>query len=958
MQPGQVIAHYRLTSRIGRDNDTVIYRARDLRLERDVAIKLLLPERPAGPEVRERFRREAQIASLVSHPHVCAVHDSGEEHGQAFTVCELLEGQALDELLAAGRLTAERALDLAIQLVDGVAAIHRRGLVHGNLKPSNVFVTDDGLVKLLELGVMSAWWEAIAADPALDSSSPTASMTRRVSVDHDPGDFHSYCSPEQLAGEPVDHRSDIFSLGAVLYEMVSGDRAFPGETPSRIAAAIVGGQPAALDSSPHQALPIVQPVVYRALEKAADDRYQHAGDLLAELRRARRRLDSSGEAPPWPGRRMLWRSIAAAVLVLVGAAGMYWWWTAARTAAPVARHGLLVGSVANGTNDPDFDGTLRQALIVHLAQSPFLEVVTDERIREILRMMGRQPDTALTHTVAAEACQRIGVSAMIEGSVSAVGRATVVALVATDCGSGDVIARDQVEVERKEEVLSAVGRIASELRRSLGESVTSLERHNVPIEEATTPSLEALKAYTAGVEERAAGNELESIPFLVRAVELDPRFALAYTTLSSIYGGLGETGTGERYAQLAYDNRDSVSERERLFIAYQYHDRVTGDQLKAREALEVWKRSYPLDYRAPNALAVLLNRLGDYEAAMAEGEAAMALNPAHPFPYSNLAYAYRGAGRFEESAAVASKAVSLGIETLPTRRLLYQLAEMSNDPATARQHLEWARSRPRGFDLTGAKAQVLAYRGEMDAARQAYAETLEAATRSRLPQIASGYASQLALTEALYGFAAQATAVAGRVTAQTADEPQLRAATALALAGAPGEAEAVIRRLADIRPSDTFIQTAYLPIARAATALSRGRFEATVDALRPAAPIERGTIAALLPMYLRGTARFRDGQFDAAVREFRTVLETRGADPFSPILPLARLGLARALAGAGDPAASRAAYTELLAIWAGADADFPLLREARDEADPRRLQPVAPNPQIISYAAPRRRAPR
>jgi tetratricopeptide (TPR) repeat protein len=597
----------------------------------------------------------------------------------------------------------------------------------------------------------------------------------------------------------------------------------------------------------------------------------------------------------------------------------------------VERHGVLVGSVANGTNDPDFDGTLRQALIVHLAQSPFLDIVSEERIREILRMMSRPPDTVLTHAVASEVCQRLGLNAMIEGSVSAVGRATVVTLVASDCTTGDTLARDQAEVDRKEDVLGAVGRIASEMRRSLGESGTSLEHHNVPIEEGTTTSLEALKAYTAGVEKRAAGSEIESIAFFERAVELDPGFALAYTTLSSIYGALGETGRGEEYAQLAYDHRANVTERERLYIAYQYHDRVTGDQLKARETLDVWKRTYPLDYRAPNALALLLTRLGDYDRAIAEANEAMRLNPAHPFPYSNLAFAYRGAGRYEEARSTGERAMALGIETLPTRRLLYQLAEMAGDRTTADRHLEWARARPRGFDLVGAHAQVLAFQGRMEAARRLYDETIDSAVRARLPQIASGYAAQAALTEALYGFPNDAVRRARTVADATAFEPQLRAATALALAGDTAAAEAIVRRFRDVRPADTFLHTAYMPVAEAALSLARDRSAAVIDALRPAVPIERGTIAALLPMYFRGLAQLRERAYRDAAQGFRSVLEARGADPFSPVVLLARLGLARALAGEGDTAGSRSAYDDLLALWGGADANLPLLLQARAE---------------------------
>jgi serine/threonine protein kinase/tetratricopeptide (TPR) repeat protein len=932
---GQIISHYRLLDRIGRHHDTEMFRARDLKLDRDVAIKILSPRAAADPASRERFRRQARFASLVSHPHICAVHDSGEEDGFAFLVCELLDGRPLDEELAEQPMSREGLLELGIQLTDALAAVHARGLIHGNIKPSNVFITSGGEarhVKLLELGVMSAWWET-ARPPTLDGSSPTVSVDTRVPDGADFEGFHSYRSPEQVSGAPLNHRSDIFSTGAILYEVATGTVAFPGATRSAIAAAIVSGTPAPVRRLNPRIPEEVAGIIEHALAKAPEDRYQTAAEMTADLRRARRRLETDSTPAVVPPRRASPRRAAVlapalAGVALAGVAG--WWWM--RPTPSSQRHAILVGSIANGTNDPDFDGTLRQALTVHLGQSPFLDIVSDERLREILRMMGRPADAPVTHDVAREACQRLGLNAMLEGSVSAVGRSTAVAIVATDCATGEPFARQQAEVDRKEDVLREVGRMASSMRASLGESVASLDEHNVPIEEATTRSLEALKAYTTGMMKRAAGDEMDSIRYFERAIELDGDFALAYTILSSIYGGLGEAARGEEYARKAFEHRANVSERERLFITYQYHDRVTGDQLKAREWLEVWKRSYPRDYRAPNALAVLLNRVGDYEGAIVEALEASWRNPAHSFPYSNLAYAYRGAGRNADAKRVAEEAVEKGIETLPTRRLLYQLAELEGNQAEAQQHLDWARPRSRGFDLTGAQAQVQAYRGRMVGARTLYAQTVTLALRNGFGEIASGYQAQAALTEALLGNSRLAIEAAREVPSNVTYAPRARGATALAVAGAPGDAEAILRTLRALQPEDTFLHGAYLPVAEAALLIDRGRFADAIDTLRRAAPYERGTIAALLPMYFRGVARLRSGAPDEAAREFRAVLANRGADPFSPALPLAQLGLARALGRLGDREGSARAYQALLATWQHADEDLPVVKDARSES--------------------------
>jgi eukaryotic-like serine/threonine-protein kinase len=961
------ISHYELLQPIGRDGATEIYRARDLRLDREVAIKLLRTEEMARPGAIDRFHHEARIASLVSHPHICAVHESGEENGQPFIVCELLEGRALDDVIAGTALSGDRLLDIGWQVADALGAIHRRGLVHGNLKPSNVFITNDGHVKLLELGAAGGA-EPVAPDKVSASdASRTTGAELAVPRPVPTGElFHSYLAPEQITERPSDHRADIFSAGALLYEMATGHRAFAAETPAQIAAAIAGRQP------PHPRkvnprLPAgVGRIIVRALEKDPDRRYQSAGELFEDLRRARQNAALLGRLPSrFQSRRSLATAVivAGSILVIgatVGIAGRArGWWTPART----QRSTVLVSQITNGTADPDFDGTLREAVTVYLAQSPSLDLVSDERIRATLQLMGRDASVRMTHDTAQEVCQRLGLQAMLEGSVSAVGRTTVVALAATDCATGATIARRQTDVERKEDVLRAMGTIIAEVREALGESRSSLARHNVTIEEATTPSLDALKAYTEGTTRRASGRETEAIPFFERAIALDPRFALAYTTLSTLYGGLGETGRSEELARQAYDNRGHVSERERLFITYQYHDRYTGDQTKARETLDVWKRTYPRDYRPPNALAVLLNRLGDYDGAIEEAREAIRRNPEHAFPRSNLAYALRGAGKFAEARRGAEEAVARNLGTGPLRRLLYQLAELDNDEVAARAQLDWATKSTVGFDLTGARAQVAAFRGRMGDARRLYTATITAATAQGYTQIASGYAALAALTEALYGYDTEAIAQARRVL-QTGppNEPQLRAATALALAGAPEEAEPIVRRLRHVRPEDTFLHTAYLPVAEAALLLRpgvRSRFSTTqrgavagaaarpgvrsrfsefrdradgaVEQLRPAAGHERGIVAALVPAYLRGEARLLAGDFEDALREFRAVLDHRGADPFSPVWPLSQLGLARALAGVGRESESRQAYDALLSTWTNADPDLPPLIGAQHE---------------------------
>lgn len=926
------IAHYQLLELIGQDGPVETWRARDARLQRTVALQVLRRTADTTPEQVDRFRRQAHVASLVTHPHICAVHNWGEDADQPYVVGELLSGERLDQVLASGAMPIDRVIDVGIQLAGALSAVHRRGLVHGQVRPSHLRITADGHVKLLGLG--NAVADPASTAPGLGAFATTAVDMATSTAWAPVAEVDPYQSPEQVAGQGPTAASDLFSTGALLYEAVTGTRAFAGASPTELSRAILSWTPPPVRRVNRRVPGRLADAIERALSKEPHRRQGSAQELSDALRQVRRGADERWHPGRWAWTR--WRAVAATTTLVLLSAGLAAWRLGMLPGPAVVarpRNTVLVSDIVNGTADPDFEGTLRQAVAVYLGQSPYLDIVSDERMRGGLRMMGRVEDASLTHDVATQLCQRLGVQAMLEGSVSAVGGSTVIALVATDCESGATVARQQAEVLRKEDVLRMVGELTAGVRTALGEPRTSLSTHNVAIEDATTPSLEALKAYTEAAARRASGNELEAIRWLERAIAADPGFALAYTTLSSAYGGLGETGRSEEFARLAYEKRARVSERERLFIVYQYHDRVTGDQLQVRDALEVWSRTYPLDYRAPNALAVLSNRLGDFQAAAGQAEEARRRNPMHAFPFSNLAHARRGQGRLAEARAVAEQAIGQQLETVPMRRLLYQVALLLGDPATAQQQVAWASTRQRGFDIVGAQAQEAAFHGRLDQARALFAQVLAAARQQGFPQIASGYDAWQALTEALYGDRVRALAQARDVArTSTASEPALRAALALALAGAPDEAAAVIERHRAVRPDDTFLNVAYRPAARAAVAIARNQPAEAVEALRPATPHQFGFIAALAPTYLEGLAYAKAGAHGEAGRLFRQVIAHRGSDPFSPLLPMAQLGLARALAASGDRAGSRLAYATLAGWWASADTTMALAAQVRAES--------------------------
>jgi len=936
---GQTLAHYRILDELGAGGLGTVYRAEDVRLQRPVAIKVLAPDLLSEPGALEWFKREARVAAGLNHPNICTIHDVGDDAGRPFLVMELLEGESLRELLHGGPLPKEQVLNLGIGIAEALEAAHAQRIIHRDLKPANVIVSPDGRhAKVLDFGLAQLLGDqphgprplaGAEADPT-----PSVLTLSRVGVG-----TPAYVSPEQARGEPLDERTDIFSFGAILYEMATGQRAFQGATPAGVYDAVLNRAPVA-PGTLNPELPLeLAAVIARALEKDREARYPTAAGLAFDLRRIRRRLEgasSSSASGPALRYRRFWRrprARAAALAVLVAAAAAGAWLYRHRLGPPplTERDFVLLADFANNTGDPVFDLTLREALAVQLSQSPFLAIVPEDRVRDTLRMMTRPADERLTHALAREVCERVGAKAMLEGQLNMIGRSYVATLEAVGCSAGESLAREQTQVDSKEKVLRALGPMATAMRTQLGESLATVRKFDVPIEEATTRSLEALKAYALGVAQRAKGDDIGAIPFLEHAVLIDPSFASAHSALSAIFGGLGEPAERARHARLAYDNRAHVSERERLFIEYQHFD-ASGDEKRATEMLEMWKQLYPRDYRAPNALALSLNRFGLYDRAIEEALEAQRRNPDHPFPRSNLAYAYRGANRFVEARRTAEEAVARKNETLPLRRLLFQLATLDGDRALAEATLEGGKGRAREFDLIGAQAQAVAFSGQMARGRALYEATTDMARRQGLLQVALGYAAQAAWTEALYGNLARAAKQAREVLrANPSAAPRLRAAAALALAGAPAEAEAAIAGVKPSEADDLFVAKAHAPVAQAAVLLARHQPVLALQALQPAQPYEHGSVAVLVPTYLRGLALLQHGAAAAAGEQFKDVLDHRGVDPFSPVYALAGLELARARAKSGDLAGSRAAYDGFLASWAGADAELPVLVAAHAE---------------------------
>jgi tetratricopeptide (TPR) repeat protein len=620
----------------------------------------------------------------------------------------------------------------------------------------------------------------------------------------------------------------------------------------------------------------------------------------------------------------------AAVLLMLGV--MVWRYAAFRHAAVLTEtDSVLLTDFTNTTDDSVFDTTLKQALAVKLEESPFLNVVSEQQVRETLRFMGRSPDERLTPATAREACVRLGVKAMVSGEIARLGSRYVVTLNALNCQSGDTLASQQVEASKKEEVLEALGNATMKLRAKLGESLSSIQKFDAPIEQATTSSLEALKAYSLGFEERRKGKEAEAIPFFQRAIELDPNFAVAYTTLSVAYRNLGESVKGAEYAAKAYELRERVSEREKLLVTA-WHWYTAGDVGRTIDTYNLWKQTYPRDWLPPHNQAAEYLATGEYEKAIEDEREAILLAPRQPRPYAALGLAYMDLNRFAEAKAIFAKALVQQLDTVSLRYGIYNIGFIEGDAAAMQGVAEWAKGKPEESRFSSWEAEAATFSGKLRESRELTRHAVDLAERYNLKETASSDEAAGALTEAEFGNFRQAGEGAAGALSLARSRPSMAlAAQALALSNDSGQAQRLIDDLAKRFPSDTLLNVVSLPTARAAIEIQRGNPAKAIELLRPAGPYELGRYADFVPIYVRGLAYLRARQGVQAAAEFQKILDHRGVDPLSALYPLAHLGSARAYALAGETSKSRTAYQDFFALWKDADPDIPILKEAKAE---------------------------
>ena len=807
---GQTISHYRVIGKLGAGGMGVVYEAEDIRLQRRVALKFL-PDNLAHDRIAlQRFKREAHAASSLNHPGICTIYEVEEHDGKPVMVMELLEGESLKERIRSGPVPADELLDLGIQASDALAAAHAKGIIHRDIKPANIFMAGPGRVKILDFGLAKA---IPSHRPEIESDEESLTVEGVIAG------TTAYMSPEQVRGEEIDARSDVFSLGVVLYEAATGRRPFVGKNHVLIMNAILNEEPITPSRVNPESPAVLDTIITKALEKDRERRYQQASEIRADLQRLKREIES-GHIPaaisgsvavtevPSAGRRALQAThrrialpvllVALVVVFLIGG-GLYY--RSHQSKRLTEKDTIVLTDFANSTGDAVFDGTLKQALAVDLEQSPFLNILSDRRVGETLKLMGRAPTEHVNADVAKELCLRTGSKAMLSGSISNLGSQYIIGLDAVACNTGDNLAKEQAEAPSKEGVLKALGTAATAIRARLGESLASVQKFDVPVE-ATTPSLEALKAYSMGISIGRTKGDAEAIPFMKRALELDPNFAMAYAGIAVEYSFLGRPSLAEENARKAYSLRDRVSERERYRISAFYFQYVTGEVEKATEVYELWEKSYPRDMVPHTNLGVVYNALGQYDKAIAETEASLRQEPTIT-GYGNQAGNYINVNRLKDARQILQESQQKNFDNLLIRANLYYLAFLSGDTAEMERDVAWAAGRPGEEDqMLNTHADTQAYYGRLEKARDLARRASDSAVRSDAKETGAQWLAVQALREAELGnVTAARQAVARALALAQGRDVKVAAALALARTGETAQSRTILEALKKSEPT-------------------------------------------------------------------------------------------------------------------------------------------------------------
>jgi eukaryotic-like serine/threonine-protein kinase len=866
------LSHFRVLRELGRGGMGIVYLARDVNLEREVALKLL----PSGAHVDgsrlRRFEREARLAAALNHANIVTIFEVGEWEGRHFIATELVDGKTLAELIQRGPLPQAEAMRVGGQILAALAVAHKAGIVHRDLKPANVMVRADGTVKVLDFGLARLMHDATSA----------AGIGRRLSVAGEGMGTPGYAAPEQWEGKPADARSDIYSFGRLFYEMLQGVRPLAQRQPLRSRA--------------------LERIASRCLEYDPERRWHSAADL-------QRQMEQAHLAPDWLRRAAIG---AAAIVLLLGA--MFVWRSRTHATTLSDKDVLVLADFTNRTSDPVFDGTLRQALAIQLEQSPFLKIMDDAQMRQDMRLMRRSPSEPITSQLAHDICVRDAAVAMIEGGVASLGKAYAITLQAVNCQNGATLAREQSQASDKEHVLQAVGKAATAMRVRLGESMTSVEKLNRPLEQFTTSSLDALKKYTLGYQLQSQGQFFSAIPYFQQATDLDPNFAWAYGLLSIAYSNAGDRKRLKEYATRAFELSDRASEFERLNIAARYYWQVTGQLDKAIDVYHTAARSYPRDWGGHSELSLVYRDSGEFEKAVEESEKAVILGPKMEPAYRNLVRAYVSLDRFNPAKDVCAKARAQQLNGPRLHFLCLEVAWMAGDQPATEGEIQWFTGKPEEYLSLGLQGVGADVSGKRREASEFYRRAAEAARRRGLPGVAADFDEADALADALSGNCQTKRRLA-------------RPALALAMCGDSEGAARLVAITSKELPQGTLWNAVQRPAILAAIELKRNQPANAIRMLASATPYERAFPEV---KWLRGQAYSMLGEGGRAVTEIREILDHKGAN-WSLFYALSHAALARAQALQGDRAASKQAYDRFFALWKDADADSSALRRAREE---------------------------